>query len=208
MIRLVAATVAFAFLTITGAAAQDARSVVRAASAAMGVDATNAIHYYGVAENGSLGQNNNANQPWPVAAANNYVRAIDFTRPASRATWSSYALTAQGGPPTAMTPGQQTITPQNLAWAQQLEIWTTPWGFLKGAASMPATARTETVGGRTLNVVTWNSPLRSPGGAQYRLVGYISPDNMVERVQTWLEILCWATCWSRPTIRIIATATG
>jgi hypothetical protein len=44
---------------------------------------------YGVAQNGNLGQNNNSNQPWPMSAANDYVRAIDFTQPASRATWQT-----------------------------------------------------------------------------------------------------------------------
>ena len=63
----------------------------------MGVDGLNSIHYYGVAQNGNLGQNNNANQPWPMANANDYVRAIDFTQPASRATWVNYAVPVTGG---------------------------------------------------------------------------------------------------------------
>ncbi|HTM50718.1 MAG TPA: hypothetical protein VL285_18615, partial [Bryobacteraceae bacterium] len=60
--------------------------VVSNASKAMGVEGLNSIHYYGVAQNGNLGQNNNSNQPWPMAGANDYVRSIDFTQPASRAT--------------------------------------------------------------------------------------------------------------------------
>ena len=43
---------------------------------AMGVDALNSIDFYGVAQNGNLGQNNNSNQPWPMTGAN------DFTVPA------------------------------------------------------------------------------------------------------------------------------
>src|SRR5690349_22562716 len=114
--------------------AQDAKTVVANASKAMGMDGLNSIYYYGVAQNGNLGQNNNSNQPWPMAAANDYVRTIDFTMPASRATWINYAVPVTGGVATA-APGQQNITPQNMAWAQQLEIWITPWGFLKGAAA-------------------------------------------------------------------------
>src|SRR4026209_74048 len=114
-------------LAVTGAlfqtaAAQDAKAVIAAASKAMGVDGLNSIHYYGVAQNGNLGQNNNSNQPWPMTAANDYVRAIDFTQPASRATWQTYAIPVTGGA-AALTPGQQNITPQNMAWGQQLEIW-------------------------------------------------------------------------------------
>src|SRR5579872_888284 len=102
------------------AAAQDAKTVVANASKAMGLDGLNSLYYDGVAQNGNLGQNNNSNQPWPLTGANDYVRAIDFTQPASRATWSTYAVPVTGGVAT-LVPAQQIITPQNTAWAQQLE---------------------------------------------------------------------------------------
>jgi glyoxylase-like metal-dependent hydrolase (beta-lactamase superfamily II) len=165
--------------------AQDAKAIVSNASKAMGVEGLNSIHYYGVAQNGNLGQNNNANQPWPMANANDYVRAIDFTQPASRATWVTWAVPVTGGAATQGA-GQQNITPQNTAWAQQLEIWVTPWGFLKGAAANNATVRAQTVDGKRYQVVTFNAPVKS-AGAPYRVVGYISADNLVDRVQTWVE---------------------
>src|SRR5688500_16673473 len=184
--------VAFALVAVmaNAAAAQDAKTVVSNASKAMGVDGLNSIYYYGVALTGSLGQNNNANQPWPIAAQNDYVRAIDFTQPASRATWATYAVPVTGGAATLVqnTPQtQQTITPQNTAWAQQLEIWITPWGFLKGAAANNATSRQQTLNGKRYQAVTFNAPVKSPGGQPYRVVGYINAQNMVERVQTWVE---------------------
>src|SRR5262245_26873088 len=151
--------------------AQDAKTVISNASRAMGVEGLNSIHFYGVAQNGNLGQNNNSNQPWPMTAANDYVRAIDFTQPASRATWQTYAVPVTGGAAT-LTPGQQNITPQNTAWAQQLEIWITPWGFLKAAAANNATLATQTVGGRTYQALTFNSAVKSPGGKSYKVVGY------------------------------------
>jgi glyoxylase-like metal-dependent hydrolase (beta-lactamase superfamily II) len=181
---LVVVTLTAAFSHI--AAGEDAKAVIANASKAMGIEGLNSIHYYGVAENGNLGQNNNANQPWPVTAANDYVRAIDFTQPASRATWMNYAAPVTGGPAT-LTPGQQNITPQNMAWAQQLEIWITPWGFLKGAAANNAAAKAQTVNGKRYQVVTFNSPVKSPGGTPYRVAGFINNQNLVERVQTWLE---------------------
>ena len=79
------------------AAAQDAKTVIANATKAMGVEGLNSIHYYGVAQNGNLGQNNNANQPWPLNAANDYDRTIDFSQPASRATWMNYAVPVTGG---------------------------------------------------------------------------------------------------------------
>jgi glyoxylase-like metal-dependent hydrolase (beta-lactamase superfamily II) len=166
--------------------AQDAKTVISTASRAMGVEGLNSIHYYGVAENGQLGQNNNANQPWPMNAANDYVRAIDFTQPASRATWATFAVPVTGGAATQGA-GQQNITKENTAWAQQLEIWITPWGFLKGAAANNATVRSQTLDGKRYQAVTFNAPVKSPGGLPYRVVGYINNQNLVERVQTWLE---------------------
>jgi glyoxylase-like metal-dependent hydrolase (beta-lactamase superfamily II) len=167
-------------------AAQDAKSVISTASKAMGIDGLNSIWYYGVAQNGNLGQNNNSNQPWPMSGANDYSRAIDFTQPASRATWMNYAVPVTGGV-ASLTPGQQNITPQNMAWAQQLEIWITPWGFLKGAEANNATVKSQTIGGKRVQVVTFNAPVKSPGGAPYKVVGTINNQNLVEKVQTWLE---------------------
>src|SRR5262249_54126949 len=46
---------------------------------------------------------------------------------------------------------------------------------------------TETVGARRYQAVTFNSPVKSPGGQPYKVVGYINGQNLVEKVQTWLE---------------------
>src|SRR5499425_710628 len=181
-------TIAIALLTLltVTVTAQDPKTVISSASKAMGIEGLNSIHYYGVAQNGNLGQNNNSNQPWPMTAANDYVRAIDFTQPASRATWVNYAVPVTGGP-AVQAPQQQLVTPQNMAWAQQLEIWITPWGFLKGAAANNATVAAQVVGGKPYQVVTFNAPVKSPDGKAYRVVGYVNAQNMVERVRTWVE---------------------
>jgi glyoxylase-like metal-dependent hydrolase (beta-lactamase superfamily II) len=176
-------------LLATASAAQDAReakSVISNASKAMGVDGLNSVTFYGAGANFNLGQNNNSNAPWPRINANDYVRSIDFAQPVSRATWVTFAAPVTGGP-AVQANGQQNITPANMAWAQQLEIWITPWGFLKGAAANNATVRAQTIGGRRVSAVTFNAPVKSPGGQPYRVVGYIGPQGLVERVQTWLE---------------------
>jgi glyoxylase-like metal-dependent hydrolase (beta-lactamase superfamily II) len=77
----------------------------------------------------------------------------------------------------------QNITPAQTAWTQQLEIWITPWGFLKGAAANNATARR--AGGRT--VVSWSPAVKSPSGQAYVVTGYINGDNLVEKVETRVE---------------------
>jgi len=182
-------------LMASNAAAQDVKTVIANASKAMGIEGLDSIHYYGTGANGSLGQNNNAGQPWPMTPLNDYNRIIDFTRPASRATALTLAVSVVTN---RIDPGVffQNITPANTAWAQQLEIWTTPWGFLKAAAANTATVRNETVAGRRYQVVSFDvrngaSPSQtvaaSPGGRPYRLVGYVNGQGLVERVQTWLE---------------------
>jgi glyoxylase-like metal-dependent hydrolase (beta-lactamase superfamily II) len=186
MMKRVGVVLAAAVLLADAAAGQDARAIVSSASKTMGVEGLNSIHYYGIGQNGNLGQNNNANQPWPMTPLNEYVRAIDFTQPASRATartWAVSVITNQAAEGTF----NQVITPANQGWAQQLEIWTTPWGFVKGAAANNATARAQTIGGRRFQVVTFNAPVSSPGGQPYRVVGFINNENVVERVQTWLD---------------------
>jgi hypothetical protein len=166
--------------------AQDAKSVVTAASKAMGVENLNSVSYYGAGANFNLGQNNNANQPWPRVNANDYVRAIDFTQGVSRATWVTWAVPVTGGA-AAQGQGQLNVTPTNMAWNQQLEIWVTPWGFLKGAAANNATSKSQRVDGKRYQVVSWNSPIKSPGGQAYKVVGYINDQNLVDKVQTWVE---------------------
>ena len=181
----IAAIAAFGLL-VSPAAAQDAKTVIGNASRAMGVDSLNSIHYYGVAANGQLGQNNNSSQPWPVTAANDYVRAIDFTQRTSRATWQNYAVPVTGGA-AALAPGQQVINAQS-PWAQQIELYITPWGFLKAAATNTASVKAQTLDGKRYNVVTVTGSAKSPGGQPYRVVGYINRDtNMVDKVQTWLD---------------------
>jgi glyoxylase-like metal-dependent hydrolase (beta-lactamase superfamily II) len=168
------------------AAAQDAKTILAAASKAMGSENLNAITYYGSGANFGLGQSNNSNGAWPRTNVNDYVRSIDFTQPASRATGVTFAAPVTGGP-AAQAPFQQNITPANTAWAQQLEIWITPWGFLKGAAANNATAQPQLAGGRKYTVVTWMTSQKAPSGVPYKVVGYINGRNLVEKVQTWLE---------------------
>src|SRR5580704_4540619 len=122
MKRVWVAALALGAVVSQTAAGQDAKTVIGSASKTMGVEGLNSIYYDGVAQNGNLGQNNNSNQPWPLTGANDYVRAIDFTQPASRATWTTYAVPVTGGVAT-LAPAQQNITKENAAWAQQLEIW-------------------------------------------------------------------------------------
>ena len=158
MTRKWVSAIALAGLMTSTAAAQDAKTVIANASKAMGVDSLNSISYYGSGANFGLGQSNNANGQWPRTNVNDYVRSIDFTQSVSRATGVTFAAPVTGGP-AAQAAFQQNITPANEAWAQQLELWVTPWGFLKGAAANNATVKAQNMGGRRFQVVTWNAPV-------------------------------------------------
>ena len=173
-------------LTSSAAFAQNASTVIADASKAMGVDGLSSITYYGSGANYNLGQNNNANYPWPRVNVNDYRRTIDFAIPASLATGVTFAVPVTGGP-AAPAPFTQNIGAANPAWAQQLEIWITPWGFLKGAGSTNATVARRSVGGERFAVVSWDSAIKAPSGNPYKLVGYINSDNLVSKVETWVE---------------------
>jgi glyoxylase-like metal-dependent hydrolase (beta-lactamase superfamily II) len=186
MFKSCSAVVALLTLLSLTAAAQDATTVINAASKAMGIENVNSVMFYGSGANFGLGQNNNANGAWPRTNLNDYVRAIDFIQPASRATAVTWAAPVTGGPAVQGAFNQNISASQNT-WANQLEIWITPWGFLKGAAANKATVRPQQVGGRNYNVVTWNTMQKAPSGISYKVVGYINPQNLVDRVETWLE---------------------
>ncbi len=170
-----------------GTGAQDAKAIIDNASKALGAGGLNSITYSGSASNGNFGQSTTIAGPLAMTAITNYTRAIDFAQPASRATGATMPPAIPGGPPPQAGNFNQNITPANAAWTQQLQIWVTPWGFLRGAAANNATVRSQRVGGTTYNVVTWMPAQKAPSGQAYRVVGYINTLNMVERVETWVE---------------------
>ena len=170
------------------AAAQDAKTIINDASKAMGAENLSSITYSGSASSVNFGQTKSITGPYVLATTiTNYTRAIDLTQPASRATGTTMTPAPPGAPPAQPGTLNQNVTPANAAWTQQLEIWITPWGFLKGAAANNATARSQRAGGKAVNVVSWTPPQKAPSGKSYTVTGYIDDKNMVERVETWVE---------------------
>jgi glyoxylase-like metal-dependent hydrolase (beta-lactamase superfamily II) len=191
---LTVAAIALATLPV-GAAAQTASSAVAAASKALGADSMTSITYSGTARNGSFGQSKAIGVP--LGPVNNtritaYMRAISFA-PAASPT----ALVSRATGPTAppAVPGLPTPTPgvfnQNVTgaqatgnWTQALNIWTTPWGFVKGAAANNATLREE--GGQRVISFT-PAGFKSPSGQTYRVTGYLNNRDLVTKVETRVE---------------------
>ena len=176
------------------AAAQSAGPVVAAASKAMGADSLTSITYSGTARNGAFGQSKAIGDPLgPVNTTRitQYTRTINFATPADSAAIVSRA-TGPTQPPTvpgvaAPMPGvfNQNITAMqaNTNWNQGLNVWTTPWGFLKGAAANNATVRQRD--GQQL--VSFSPAVKSPSGRSYTVTGYINAQNLVSKVETRVD---------------------
>jgi glyoxylase-like metal-dependent hydrolase (beta-lactamase superfamily II) len=178
---------ALAALLVWSASAQDASTVIGNASKAIGVETLKTVQYSATGLDFALGQAPNPSSPWPKFINKSYSRSINFEAPASRVD----RVRLQGeNPPRGG--GQQPIVgeqPVNQTiivnaetpWVQQLEIVMMPHGFLRAAAAKSATVETKTVGGKKYNVVTFL------GDNKAKVNGYINDQNLVERVETWID---------------------
>jgi len=166
--------------------ADDAKAVIDAASKAMGTVGMSSITYSGVAAQGNFGQSRTISFGLASTSIRNYTRTIDFSKPVSHAIGEATPPAARGGPPPQPGPYDQTI-PADSPWVQQYSIWVTPWGFLVGAAANNATLRSKKLGDITYKTLTWSPAQKAPSGQPYKIVGYIGPQNLVDRVETWVE---------------------
>jgi glyoxylase-like metal-dependent hydrolase (beta-lactamase superfamily II) len=166
-------------------------SALDAASAAIDVESVESIAYSGSAWRirNSFRQTPNASPPWLLRDdITNYRRALDLEQPASLATGDTFAQNLFFAPAVAGV-YLQNIPAAQSAWAQQLEIWLTPWGFLRGARANAAEESSELIDGTRYAVLTWKSQASqtAPSGIPYTVKGYINPQNLVARVETWTE---------------------
>jgi glyoxylase-like metal-dependent hydrolase (beta-lactamase superfamily II) len=167
--------------------AQDANSVIGGASKAMGADKLTTIQYFGSGYDFAMGQAYSPTSPWPKFIVKTYARSIDFRVPASREdrVRLQFENPPRGGglqPVIGERRQNQTIVVKdNTPWAQQLEIWMTPHGFLKAAAANHAAVKPQTVAGKKYTVVTFT------GQNKAAVNGYLNEQNMVERVETRID---------------------
>src|SRR5690349_20502247 len=177
----------------TDAAAQDAKTVIADAMRAMGISPTlTSVSFTGTAAYGNFLQSRGLSFGLASTLIRDYQRTIDFTRGMSRAT----GIAQPPGAPNGVPPGpfDDVITPQSPGH-KQLEIWTTPWGFLLGAAKGPAKVKTERIQPpgaaeklpTLYRAVTWTTSFKAPSGKPYTIIGYIGPTNLVEKVETWID---------------------
>src|SRR6185295_2841954 len=182
--RLIAVATFIALLSWV-AFAQDAKSVIDDASKAMGSMKT--VEYSGSGFDFAIGQNVNPSSPWPKFIDKTYKRTMNFETPAYRME----RIRMQGeNPPRGggqqpivgeQNQNQTVVVGPNTTWLQQLELWMMPQGFLQAAAKNNATLSTRTVGGKKYNVLTFT------GQNKAKVNGYINEQNMVDRVETWID---------------------
>jgi glyoxylase-like metal-dependent hydrolase (beta-lactamase superfamily II) len=182
------AIIALAAILIPALAlAQDAKSVIDAASKAIGVEALRTVEYSGSGFDFVYGQAYSPTSPWPKFADKTYTRQINFQTPASR--MDRVRMQAENPPRGG---GQQPVRGEQMQnqtivvtpstpWVQQLEIWMMPHAFLRAAAMNNATLKSQRVAGKTYRVLTFVGQNKAP------VSGYVNDQNVVERVETMID---------------------
>lgn len=162
------------------ATAQDAKSVIEATIKNMGD--FKSIQYSGGGAQFNLGQSVSPDTAWPRGGEiKSFSRTFDYDKLASR----NETVNAQGATAIQFLMGDkawnQTANvnpaPPAVTVERQLQIWLTPHGFLKGALANKATAKKS--GKYTL--VTFTAL------GKYKVVGSISAENLVEKVEATLD---------------------
>src|SRR5262245_19243231 len=176
--------VLFATLAST-AFAQDAKTAIDNATKVMG--ALKTVEYSGSGFDFAIGQNVNPSSAWPKFIDKTYKRTMNFETPAYRMD----RIRVQGeNPPRGggqqpivgeQSQNQTVVVSANTSWVNQLELWMMPHGFLQAASKNNATLSTKTVGGKKFNVLTFT------GQNKAKVNGYINDQNMVDRVETWID---------------------
>lgn len=187
-------------IAVAAAIAQDAKTALGDAARAMGAANLTSIQYSGSGFNFALGQSPNPDAPWPRFIVKNATIAINYDAPAMRLellrTQGENPPRGGGGQPLLGEQRQVQLVSGGHAWnlagdtptaapaaasERQLQIWLTPHGFVKAAMANNATARTQTIAGRKVTVVSFNAL------GKFTVNGFINDQHLVERTETWID---------------------
>jgi glyoxylase-like metal-dependent hydrolase (beta-lactamase superfamily II) len=167
-------------LSVASAYAQDAKTVLDAAIKNLGD--LKSVQYSGSGAQFNVGQSLSADAAWPKTDLKSFTRTVDYQNRASRveavgpngpmATQFVAVDKAWGQNGANITPAAPVV-----AADRQLQIWLTPHGFLK--AALASNAKASKRGQAT--IVTFTTP------SKHRVVGTISPDNLVQKVESWFD---------------------
>ncbi|MGE3843187.1 MAG: MBL fold metallo-hydrolase [Vicinamibacterales bacterium] len=174
---------------------QDAGAAIDAASAAMGVSQLQTVRFTATGSMNPTGQAYETGGAWPRFTVTKYSMAINFAVPAMRQELVRIddARPPRGGGaggynPTTFQGGIRPIPGdivqnQNIdgrTEAGALRVFLTPHGFLRGADANRASATVEVGGGK--KTITFRA------FGKYVVRGVLSAQNLVERVETTIDI--------------------
>src|SRR3984893_1784707 len=172
-------------------AAQDAKTLLQAASKAMGD--VKSIQYSGSGHLYALGQAYSPTSAWPQNNITTYTRTIDYGSRSSKEELTQVEPTPPrlgGAAPFAGEQKQINLVSGQYAWNQaehatqpavaaseerQLQIWLTPHGFLRAAMENNATEKKGSGG----TIVSFTA-------GRFKINGTIDNQNMVTRTETWI----------------------
>jgi len=174
---------AAAGLCAVAAWAQDAKTTLDAAAAALGATNLRTIEFSGRGNDFMFGQAYEGSNPWPRFYLPSYTMTIDYTIPAMRderrRQQSENPPRGGGFQPLVGELRQLWVLSGNYAWdvagqnavpaaaerdlrsavdGRLAQIWMTPHGFIKAATANHATSKTETVRGTKKTIVSFTAP--------------------------------------------------
>ena len=169
--------------------AQDAGAVLQRAGSAVG-GIPKSIQFSGTGANYQFGQSVRPGGPWPRFTVKSYTALVDYETPAMRVE----TVRIQDHPG-AVEQKQMAAVSGSHAWnlnnapapaavrERLSQIWATPHGFLKAAtaSASSATVAVEAVSGRNMTRITFTAH------GKYKVSGLINEQNLVERVETWVD---------------------
>src|SRR5881409_3514633 len=163
--------------------AQDAKTTLDAASAALGATNLRTVEFSGRGSDFMFGQAYDGSNPWPRFNLPSYTMTIDYTIPAMRddrrRQQSENPPRGGGFQPLVGELRQIWVLDDNYAWdiagqnavpaaperdlrtavdGRLAQIWMTPHGFIKAAMANRATSKTETIRGAKKTGVSFNAP--------------------------------------------------
>ena len=186
------------------AAAQNARTILQSADAAVGASKVNSIQFTGTGRISYLGQNFSTVDDWPRVDLKSWSQTIDYAGKSAKEEMVKVQGNnpGRGGGAGFPITGEQratTMVSGNYAWdlnaqgqpqpqngdaeARQFMIWVSPHGFIRAALAdqnARVSDREFTGDGRTLHVVGFTTM------GKYKATGEFNDKNMLERVVTWI----------------------
>ena len=188
-IKWMAGVPLLAILAWAAGTQQDAKTVIGAATSALGAGNLKTIEFSGSGFDYVVGQAANPSSPWPKFIDKTYTRVVDLDAPASR----MQRIRMQGeNPPRGG--GQQPVvgeqsqnqvvaagSPQAGALRDEL-MMTLPYSFLRtAAAASDAAVKSQSMGGKKYTVVSFT------GSNKAMVRGYLNSDNLLEKVETKID---------------------